>query len=308
VEARLIDSRIENTHDKGFDPGTSAVFTWEYETRSGDAVAVDMFTVMYPRGVTYRGTDYLFHGFDVHLSRHVDGTHPDPRDDVTFDCSLGIAENCLLGAPLPWKDRFEVSVRTSWLINNGAGLSGLEPALRHGDWVSGDRWTFSAREGLMSIPQQGQFGNDAAPSKGWQPYLHFQMAHAGQGLQDSAFDPRCARFGAPWQSGLTWGAGRLHWVKSKSTLDFEIHAPHLDPHGKPLLGDFTAEIPLAWLRCFAGKRLNPSYFTLSVVDEDGAEQVAATSLKVRQGTVHVRATGFHFSSPTIQLSTVKKRR
>jgi len=305
--ARLIDVQRVHQHHTGFEPGFSGILTWQYESTVEGLVTVDMHTVMYPRGVTYRGADYLFHGFDIHVARRVDEANPDPLAGVTFDCDLGTLRNCLLGPRLPDGDLFEVSVRTSWVKNNGASIDGRDPYFKHRKRAGTDVWTFGARQGYMSVPRPGHFSNDSMPSAGWQPYLHFLLAHAGDGVHDSAFDPRCAAHGAPWQSALTWGEGRLKWVKSQRTLDFEIHAPHLDPHGRPLRGEFTAEIPLDWLRCFAGKKVRPALLSVSVTTEDGVDQVATTSLRVLGDVVRVRAYGFHFSSPTIRLHTQHRR-
>ena len=306
--ARLVSSEVVDSHEPGFEPGTYIVMRWEYESKSKRPILVDIGTHMFPRGMTYRGKDYLLHGFEAHLSPVFDETHPNENEGVIFDCSLGVLEHCLLGPTFPKGDRFELTVRTSWLRDNGVSISGADWSVSHAPYEVGERWVLSARQTFVSVPAPGQFGNPEASSKGWEPVLAFLLTHAGESLQDSAFDPRCSQFGAPWQTRNTWGAGRLHWVKSKQTLDFEVHAPHLNPYGKPLEGEFSAQIPLAWLRCFAGKKLNPAYFTVSVVNEGGEEQVATTSLRVRKGTVFVRATGFHFSSPTIQLSTKKSRK
>jgi hypothetical protein len=278
--------------------------SWIYESATEGEVPIRVDSTIQPRGATFGGKPAVDHGLFVNILRLPDDQHRIPKLE-DLDCSLGVYDRCLLNLQLPSRDYFEVTVRTSWLRNNGVAIMGKDPNIVERPIRGGTQWNLAAFQALRSYPRKGQWSDPTMPALGWMPELGFIVNNAGDSAEDSAWDPRCAEFGAPWSVG---GAGRLHWVKSKRTFDFELHAPHLDPFGQPLKGDFTAEIPIAWLRCFAGKSVKPAYLSVSVVDEGGEEQAATTSIRVRKDTVFARATGFHFSSPTIQVSTQRKKK
>lgn len=301
ITPTLVREEIQDTYDDGLGPGTAGLLDWEYDSAAGERVGLSLAAVMSPRGTTRFGKDALDHGVLLSIIRQPDESHPwfsDPRD---LDCTTGNVDTCLLhGVRLPRNDVVEVTARTSWLRNNGVSIFGLDPYVGSRLISGGARWTISARQVLVPQPRKW---DETTPAEGWVPRLSFQIDHAGDGLHDSAFDPRCADFGAPWSTPNSAGAGRLRWREGQNSLDFQVFSAHLDPHGKPYRGDFTAGIPLKWLNCIAEKKLRPAYLAVEVISEDGKEQVATTSVRVRRGTVYVRAVGFTFSRPIIRLST-----
>lgn len=305
VDARLVSAEVLTWIDEHLGPGRNVSSVWAYDSASEGQVLVGMNSSMSPRGVLRDGKDALDHGMLIQLSRPPDDTRPFLGEE-DMECASGSLDACILwGARLPQQDLFEVSARTSWLRDNGVGVNGLDMAVSRRDIRGGSSWRFRARQVLVPHPRKW---DEVTPAVGWVPRLSFQVDHAGDGLHDSAFDPRCADFGAPWKSINSAGSGRLKWSKSTQSIDFQIFSPHLDPHGRPYVGDFTAAIPLAWLRCYAGTDVRPAHLSVQVVNEDGQEKVATTAVKVHKGTVHVRATGFTFSRPTIRLSTTRPRR
>jgi len=304
VTATLVEWHWERHRDsrRGLMEGVQS--TWSYNSASEGETFVVVQSTMQPRKSLLDGKPALDYGLFIDLWRRADSEHPSMGPD-DLNCASGRISDCTLTSPaLPSADYFEVSARTSWLRDNGTSIAGGRPRMTQEPIPGGTRWTIAAHQILSSYPRKGQWGDPTMPALGWLPRWGLSILHAGESTEDSAWDPGCAEYGAPWSAG---GSGRLHWVKSKRTFDFELHAPHLDPFGEPLEGDFTAQIPLAWLRCFAGKAVKPAYLSLSVVDEEGQEQVATTAIRVRKGTVFARATGFHFSSPTIELGTAKRR-
>jgi len=178
-EATLRDVEVERTGGAGFEPGHALRWTWEYESASEGLVGVTMWSVMYPRGVTYRGKDYLLHGMEISLLRLDQPPYSNPLEGVPFDCSLGVARNCLLQAPLPDKDYFEVVARTSWLKDNGISVEGLGWSIEQEEIPGGTEWTLGGRQALVSVPNTWK---DDAPAKGWRPGWRFLLAHAGDGL------------------------------------------------------------------------------------------------------------------------------
>ena len=150
---------------------------------------------------------------------------------------------------------------------------------------------------------------DQWTSDAWTANLNFIIDHAGASQADSAYDPRCAPFGAPVAGHNAPAAGRPYWNRTTNSLDFNILAPHYGPDGQVYRGFFQAQIPIAWLKCESGRRdLRASGFSIRVISEDGEEQVATTALAVRKGTLHVQAFGFHYSAPTVQIVSAPKKR
>jgi hypothetical protein len=292
---RLISAERRNSPE-----GDEFLTAWEYSPAIGEGVQFLVYSSMSPRGVLRDGVAALDHGLRIMLARVPDADHP-WMDVDDLECSLGNVDTCILGAPrLPEDDFFEVTARTSWLIDNGVGVNGHDMSVHRRDVPGGSRWVFGARQFL--VPQPAKW-DEVTPALGWVGRLSFEVGHAGDGTHDSAFDPRCAEHGAPWKSINSAGSGRLKWARKAQTLDFQIFSPHLDPHGNPLVGDFTAVVPLKWLHCMAEKKVNPAHFSVAVFDEGGEQQAATTAIRVRKGVVYVRATGFHFSSPAIRLKT-----
>jgi hypothetical protein len=298
--ARYISSQRNDWVDEHLGPGFDIWARWQYESATEGVVDVEILGRMQPRGVKRDGQDALNHGMLITVSRQVDDDHPFTIVD-DLDCQTGVVDDCILGTPrLPLDDFFQVIVRTSWLRDNQAYVAGLDMAIDRKVITGGNRWTFGARQTLVPRPAKW---DEVTPALGWIASLHFGVDHAGDGVHDSAWDPRCADYGAPWKSTNAAGSGRLRWNKGSQSLEFQVFSPHLNPHGKPYVGDFTAFIPMAWLKCYSGKNVKPAYLSVQVVSEDGVEQAATTSVRVRSGVVHVRATGFTFSRPSIRLST-----
>lgn len=298
--ARLISSARSDWVDEHLGAGFDIWTRWQYQSASEGPVNVELLGRMQSRGVKRDGKDALDHGMRIMVSRQADDDHRFTSVE-DLDCSTGVEDDCILGTPrLPPDDFFQVIVRTSWLRDNQAYVAGLDMAIDRKAITGGNRWTFGARQTLVPRPAKW---DEVTPALGWIASLHFGVDHAGDGVHDSAWDPRCADYGAPWKSTNAAGSGRLRWNKGSQSLEFQIFSPHLNPHGKPYIGDFTAFIPMAWLKCYSGKNVRPAYLSVQVVSEDGVEQAATTSVSVRSGVVRVRATGFTFSRPSIRLST-----
>ncbi len=300
--AQFVSSERISWTDAHLGKGDDVILTWQYDSATERGVYVQTRGRMQPRGVLRDGANALDHGMLIHVDRRVDTEHPYTQA-ADLECASGEVDTCILGLPrLPPDDFFEIVARTSWLKDNQAYVAGLDMAIRTGEVRGGTRWTFGARQTLVPKPAKW---DEVTPAVGWVASLHFGVDHAGDGLHDSAWDPRCAEFGAPWKSTNAAGSGRLRWNVKAQSVEFQIFSPHLNPHGQPYVGDFTAFIPLKWLKCFTGQSIRPGYLSVQVVDENGDEQAATTSVRVQRGTVHVRATGFHFSRPSIRLSTAK---
>ena len=266
--------------------------SWVYpDTDGGDVKLEAQFFAWIPPGLW------------ITVAREPDEEHP-YRPYESLDCSSGNKLDCVEGfPPLPEGDRVQMTVRTSWLRFMGAGIQGHDIGFSRRPYPGGERFVISGRQNLLVMPQSFEGPVDSWVARSFEARLYAVLAHAGSGKGDEAYDPRCLDKGAPVSGINAPNAGQPSWQESTQSLQFGVFAPHLGPDGKRYVGNFEAKFPLAWLRCQANKpRLNIGGFEVQVWNEDGEEQAATTSLRVRKGVVSIVATNFHYSSPRIVLT------
>lgn len=283
--------------------------SWAYESSTGDVVAFNVDSRLKPTGVIESWGGRI-PGARFWVDRVADSSNPF-RDEDDLDCATGIREDCTIWSPLlPADDRIEIAFRSSWIRPLNVAVRGRDFTYRTRPISGGTLFTMAAKQDVIpriSSPAGTPFDDWTADA--WMAYLNFIIDHAGTSVLDSAYDPRCAKKGAPVAGHNAPGAGRPYWDHGSRSLNFAIQAPHHGPDGEVYRGYFQAQIPLAWLRCEARQGdLRASGFSIRVVSEDGEEQAATTSLTTRRGVLHVQAFGFHYSSPTVQLVSKKKRR
>jgi hypothetical protein len=290
-------------------PSASGVNRVTYDDEDGEAVTFVLAAMINPLGWT-RPDPLKPHRADLYvgIDREPDAEHPfHLESDV--DCSTGVLDDCVAFEPLlPRDDRFEVTVRTSWMRPLQISTYGSDFRTRWEPIEGGHRFRLSARQMLM--PLVDPLSSWPPPPgwdrpRGWDGRLYFIVDHAADEPDWSAFDTRCADKGFPIVARNAPVGGRPEWTGD--SLDFASIGPHYAPDGSLFRGEFQAEIPLAWLRCRSGKaKLRPAMLGIEVVNEDGIEQAATTSLRSRKGTVHVGAFNFHFSRPTVRLVATTK--
>lgn len=285
---------------------------WTYPDIDGGEVPFDFGASIVPLGYVHddplkpRRASLL-----VNIARRADGEHP-YRGVRQLRCDTGRVEDCVaFDPPLPPGDRFEVTVRTSWLRPLQVSTHGEEMRTTWSALADGYRFHFSARQMLMPLVEP-LTTTEIPPSweraKGWDAQLYFIVDHAATRKGWSAYDTRCADKGFPNTSLNAPVAGRPDWRRGESAFTMNVLAPHYAPDGSQLRGNFEAEIPLAWLRCRSGQpKLRPNLLEVRVVNENGEEQAATTSLQSRGGMLYVRAYDFHYSSPSIEISPKRNR-
>lgn len=85
-----------------------------------------------------------------------------------------------------------------------------------------------------------------------------------------------------------------------STLRYRVSSPHLTPSGEPTKGYYTLLLSRRFANCVWKISTNsPVRASLEVLDEDGQQSVAVTSLGVDDAFVRFAATGFGFSEKTL---------
>lgn len=293
------------------DPPEQSVSTgrswWSYPGPEGETVTFFVNTSVVPVGARLPwGTQQP--GVIIAVFRSADDDHP-MRGWADLDCTTGRPEDCTVGHPaLPSGDAVEIVLRMSWLKPLSGGASGRDLFYRKEAIAGGHRFTLRARQNLRAVVSNYQNAPvEEWTSPAWDADLHFIIDHAGKDRTESAYDPRCALHGAPIGASNAWAAGQPYWDPVEKSLNFNILGPHLGPDGRLYRGHFELRFPIAWLRCQVNDpRLRLNGFVVQVIDEDGEEQVATTSLKQRRGQVTLLAYNFHYSSPTVRMVKAKK--
>lgn len=275
---------------------------WAYQGPTGEQVNVLVRVTLTPVGVIQSWGGQV-PGILVSIDREPAPGQTGPGIDQV-DCTTGRPSDCIVNGPaLPASDAVEVRLRMSWLKPLNVASSGNGLFFRQRKLTNGSDFTLRARESLLPVIE----GQESTPpgawrSVAWRPDLRFVIDHAGRDASESAYDPRCANFGAPATASNAQAAGQPYWDSSSRSLNFGILGVHRAPDGSLYRGVFEAMFPIAWLRCQSGEsglRLNG--FVVQVLAEDGVEQAATTSLRQRNGIVTVRALNFHYSSPTVRI-------
>ena len=71
--------------------------------------------------------------------------------------------------------------------------------------------------------------------------------------------------------------------------------------GSKFLGHYTLQIPIEVAQCFWGVDAPKAQATISVISEDGKEQVITAVASSNSEYFRFNVRGFHFSSPTIKM-------
>lgn len=85
------------------------------------------------------------------------------------------------------------------------------------------------------------------------------------------------------------------------TLRYSVSALHKVPPGETFRGTYDLLVRSDTARCIYGFDDAPIRAEIQVISEDGEEQVTATSVSESLGWLHLAATGFTFSNPTISV-------
>lgn len=97
-------------------------------------------------------------------------------------------------------------------------------------------------------------------------------------------------------------------LDSKSgSLDFKVAAPHLKSNGDLMAGTYDLVLNSTVARCIYGFTKAPIGATVSVISNDGQNQIATTIVSEKDGFFRIGAYGFGFSSPTIKVKITQKK-
>ena len=206
-------------------------------------------------------------------------------------------------------NKVRIVIRTSWLKPMNIQLKALDADYKYESIAGGHKWTFEGRaikhstyifSNLEELNQKKLAGAKADLDESM---LYFYVHHAGRNIQESYWDPVCSDQGFSVQSHNTNETGDPTWDSQANSLKFNIFAPHLRADGTVNEGYFKYWTTQKFMDCKypANTLTKASKLVLEVFNEDGTRNVATTSVTNVNGNLYFYATGFHFSSPIIQV-------
>ena len=103
-------------------------------------------------------------------------------------------------------------------------------------------------------------------------------------------------------NSTTYTATPPIYNEKTGTLDYKVASPHFLPDGKVFQGKYNLYIDSKVARCIYKFSNAPISATVSITSADGGQQsVATTVVNEQNGWLHLNATGFTFSSPTLKV-------
>ena len=94
------------------------------------------------------------------------------------------------------------------------------------------------------------------------------------------------------------------WSESDSSLNFRVGAAHHLSNNEVFKGYYSMIVNNITARCYWGNNLSAANASISVVGQDGQQNIATTSVVPRNGWTYFNASGFTFSVPTIKVKFI----
>jgi hypothetical protein len=206
--------------------------------------------------------------------------------------------------------KLRIVVRTSWLKPQNVQLVANQADFSQKKLAIGDEWTFEGSNiqySDYSNWQTAEKTNYMAKADIEVTSLHFIIHHVGADINSSYFPVECADKGYTVQSWNAPSAGTPFWDKASDSLNFGVLAPHLKVNGEQNTGFFTLWAPEEFITCRWPENtlIGAAKIKVEVLNPDGTQQIAVTSVRQANKTLYFSASGFHYSAPTIRVSAVK---
>jgi hypothetical protein len=206
--------------------------------------------------------------------------------------------------------RLSIVVRTSWLKPQNVQLVAEEANFTEKKLNNATEWTFEGSKTQVynySNWREAAKTNFMAKADVEMTSLRFFIHHVGINDNSSFFPIACADKGYTVQSWNSEAAGTPFWDKSTDSLNFGVIAPHLKVNGERNTGFFILWAHEEFIECRWPENtlIGASKITVEVLNPDGTQQIAVTSVKQANKTLYFSAAGFHYSSPTIRVKASK---
>lgn len=96
-------------------------------------------------------------------------------------------------------------------------------------------------------------------------------------------------------------SGPPEFNRDDQALEYKVLAPHYLKDGSVFKGTYDLAIDSQFARCIYGFTSAPISAKVSIISNDGENQVATVVTSERDGWIHLGAYGFTFSSPTVRV-------
>lgn len=229
---------------------------------------------------------------------------------VIFQTQTGSALRVLVENATQISTTVKIVVRTSWLKPQNVQLVAENSDFSERKVANSREWTFIGSRTTVST----NFDWMAAAKNNFMDKadvdtaaLHFYIHHVGLSDNASYFPIACADKGYTVQAWNSSAAGTPYWDKETSSLNFGVQAPHVKASGDQNKGFFTLWAPEEFIKCRWPENtlIGAARITVEVLNPDGTQQIALTSVKQANKTLYFSASGFHYSSPTIRVAAQK---
>lgn len=109
-------------------------------------------------------------------------------------------------------------------------------------------------------------------------------------------------------NSTVYTSGPPAYDKSTGQLDYQVAAPHFMQDGTtPFKGVYNLVIRSDVARCIYGFSQAPISGTISVISENGEQQLATTVVGEKDGWMYLSATNFEFSSPKVAVKLTQAK-
>jgi len=100
-------------------------------------------------------------------------------------------------------------------------------------------------------------------------------------------------------NALSYSAGPPTYDPATGSLTYKVASPHYQADGQVAAGTYDLSLRSDVARCIYGFSKAPIHAEVSVVSQDGVQQVATTTLSEMNGWLYLSANGFGYSNPSI---------
>jgi hypothetical protein len=94
------------------------------------------------------------------------------------------------------------------------------------------------------------------------------------------------------------------WNQEDSSLNFRVGAAHTKSNNEVFQGYYSLTVNKITANCYWGNSFSNANATVSVIGQDGEQNVSTSSVTTSNGWVNFVASGFTFSAPTIKVKYV----
>ena len=171
-----------------------------------------------------------------------------------------------------------------WLPNQGS--MGFPGASGNNSVNSLSAWAKLLKDSAVAYPSQWIFYN----------LPEYQMQNSDRCIKNSS-----TLAGFVTTNSTTYAAGPPVFNADSQSLDYKVASAHYLKDGSTFKGEYNLYIDSKVARCIYKFSNAPISASVSIISDNGEAKVATTLMTERGGWIHLSASGFTFSSPTLRV-------